>query len=137
MYQGLQYKMKAKILVALTVALLFGFVSLAVYSSRTATADSEVKICPSTGLPCTGSGLCGDGSGNACGGGCCGQVDQSPAGCAGCAGCPGASKCGATKGTEESATPTTENDACANCPNRAAGLCPGKSAVTTESTTEQ
>lgn len=44
-------------------------------------AQGTVKICPNTGAPCTGEGMCSSGNGEACGGGGCGSGGEG--GCCG------------------------------------------------------
>lgn len=106
--------MKAKILIALTVALLFSLSAVFIYSHRGVTAGSDVRICPNSGLPCDGDGLCSSGSGEPCGGGGC-----SDGGCGSGGGC-------CSDKVEKS-----ESD-CDSCPNKAAGTCPGDAAEETE-----
>ena len=107
--------MKTKVIIALTVAVLFGLSTMVVYSSRSIgeSGVAEVKICPNTGLPCSGDGHCSSGSGEPCQGDCCGSDHKSTAGCGGCSG----GKCDDDK---------AEKDDCDSCPNKAAGTCPGK-----------
>ena len=101
--------MKAKFFIALTVLVLFGLATLVVNSSRDVSADSNVRICPTTGLPCDGDGLCSSGSGEPCGG------------------CAGESDCCESKATAGG----SEAADCANCPSN--GTCPGKAAISEES----
>lgn len=99
--------MKTKLLIALFVAVLFSGVTAVVYSTAGSgnSVTESVKICPNTGLPCDGDGLCGSGNGQPCGGGddCCTTQEKkvAPSEKSACGGCDG-------------------------CPSKTAGGCPGK-----------
>ena len=102
---------ESEIFIALAVFVLFGLATLIVNSSRDVSADSNVRICPTTGLPCDGNGLCNCGNGEPCGG------------------CASESDCCESKTTASA----SEGADCANCPSSVNGICSGKTAASKES----